>query len=176
MRILFFALWVPVAAVLSLAVARLAWRETRTLLVALLAGLIAAAGLLAYARSVDDTASAASRDRAYRAAQATRPGGAEDCLVKYVTCVHERAWSRLRQLIPADDRYYVQTGSGLIRFWTYTSLLPRIAVKDARDADWVVSYRHNPRTLGLSYSRMWTIGPVSTTGRRGAIVLAKVAR
>jgi hypothetical protein len=176
LRILFFALWVPVAAVGSLVVARLAWRESRSLLVAILAGVIAAAGLVAFPRAVDDTASAARRNHAYLAAQPTRPGGQEDCLVKYVNCVHERVWAELRQLIPAHDRYYVQTGSGLISFWTFTSLLPRIAVTDAQAADWVISFHHDPRTLGVRLARRWTLGPVFTKGRKQTIVLAKVAR
>jgi hypothetical protein len=175
-RIVFFALWVPVAVLSALIVARMAWRETRAPLVALLAGLIAAAGLVAFPRAVSDTASAASRNRAYRAAEATRRGGAEDCLVKYVTCVNRRVWAQLQQLIPEHDRYYVATEGGLIRFWTFTSLLPRIAVTHARDADWVIGYRLDPARLGLRYSRMWKLGPVSTKGPRHDIVLAEVKR
>lgn len=175
MRIVFFALWVPVAVLAALVVARLAWRETRTPLVALLAGVIAAAGLVSFPRALDDTASAARDGRAYRAAQQTRRGGYEDCLIKYATCVHERVWVRLRQLIPEHDRYYVLGDSALIRFWTFTSLLPRTAVTDAHDAGWVIAYRHDPHTLGLRYSRVWTIGPVFTKGPRETLVLAKVA-
>jgi len=73
-RIVFFALWVPVAVVAALAVARLAWRETRTPLVALLAAVIAAAGLVAFPRAVDDTVSAARTDRNVEIAQAQLSG------------------------------------------------------------------------------------------------------
>jgi hypothetical protein len=176
-RIVFFALWVPVAVVAALAVARLAWRETRTPVVAVLAAVIAAAGLVGFPRAVRDTASAARTDRSYDVAQSRRPDGPEDCLVKFVTCVNERVWAGLRSRIPPHDRYYVQTGSARIRFWTYTSLLPRIAVTDPRDADWIVSYRHDPRRLGIGIARTWTLGRVSTKKHdRATLVLGKVQR
>lgn len=177
MRIVFFALWVPAAVLAALVVARLAWRETRAPLVAVLAGVIAAAGLVALPRTVDDAASAARQNRRFDAAQSHRRGGPEDCLVKFITCVNGRVWEELARLIPADDSYYVQADSGRIRFFTYTSLLPRVATQHAHAADWVVSYRHNPATLGLRYSHEWKLGPVAAKGRdRGVIVLAKVAK
>lgn len=177
MRIVFFALWVPIAVVASLAVARLAWRQTRTPVVALLAALVAAAGLIAYPRAVRDTASAARTDRSFDIAQAHRAGGPEDCLVKFVTCVNERIWTELRARIPARDTYFVQTGSARIRFWTYTSLLPRIAVTDPRRADYVISYRHDPRALRVGIARTWTLGRVSTKKHaKGTLVLAQVKR
>jgi hypothetical protein len=176
-RIVFFALWVPVAVVASLAVARLAWRETRTPLVALLAALIAAAGLVAFPRAVLDAASAAHTDRNFDLAQSHRSGGPEDCLVKFVTCVDERVWAGLRREIPARDSYYVQTSSARIRFFAYTSLLPRIAVEDPRRAEWIVSYRHDPHGLGVGIARTWTFGPVSTKRHeRGTLLLARVKR
>jgi hypothetical protein len=176
LRILFFAVWVPVAVAGSLLIARLAWRESGSRWVGALAAVIAAAGLVAFPKAIDDTASAARSNHAYLAAQPARRGGHEDCLVKYITCVHEQVWARLRQLIPEHDRYYVQTGSGLISFWTFTSLLPRIAVTNVRDADWVIAFHHNPRQLGLRYSHEWTIGPVFTKGKKQTLVLAEVRR
>ncbi|MGH3009071.1 MAG: hypothetical protein ACRDLM_06640 [Gaiellaceae bacterium] len=177
MRIVFFALWVPVAVVASLAVARVTWRETRTPLVALLVAVIAAAGLVAFPRAVLDAASAARTDRNFDVAQSHRSGGPEDCLVKFVTCVNESVWADLRQDIPAHDSYYVQTSSARIRFFTYTSLLPRIAVQDPRRAEWIVSYRHDPHGLGVGIARTWMFGPVSTKQHeRGTLVLAKVKR
>lgn len=177
MRIVFFALWVPVAVVAALFVARSAWRETRTPVVALLAALIAAAALVSFPRTADDTFSTARRNHHYDVAQSRRAGGPEDCLVLYVTCVNERVWVALRARIPEHDTYYVQTGSARIRFWTYTSLLPRIAVKDKRAASWIVSYRHNPRGLGIPLARIWDLGRVSTQKHaRPTLVLAKVKR
>lgn len=174
-RILFFALWVPVAVVAALIVARLAWRETRTPVVALLAALVAAAALVAFPRTVHDTAAAARTNRSYDIAQSRRAGGPEDCLVLYVTCVNERVWIALRARMPADATYYVQTGSARIRFWTYTSLLPRIAVTNKRAAGWIVSYRHNPRSLGVPIARTWDLGRVSTQKHaRPTLLLSKV--
>jgi hypothetical protein len=176
LKILFFVLWIPVAVVASLAVARLARRESRMAGIALLAGAIALAGLVVYPRTVKDTAAAARRYERHRAAQPTREGGPEDCLTMNVhACVRERVWAELRQLIPRHARYYVQTNYGLIRFWTFTSLLPRIAVEDVHDADWVVSYRDDLSTLGVRYSQVRTLKPVYANGTY-TLVLAKVAR
>ena len=64
--------------------------------------------------------------------------------MNFRACVNDRVWGELRRTIPKDDRYYLQTNYGLVHFWTFTSLLPRIAVDDPRKADWIVSYRAEP--------------------------------
>ena len=87
----------------------------------------------------------------------------------------ERVWGELRRLIPKHDRYYLQTDYGLIHFWTFTSLLPRIAVDDVRDADWVISYRTDPHALGVRFSSVRTIRHVYVSGSY-SMLLAKVAR
>lgn len=177
MRIVFFALWVPVAVVAALLLARLAWRETRAPLVAVLAAFVAAAGLIVFPRAVVDTVSATRTNRNYDIAQAKLGAGRADCLVKFVTCVNERVWAELRQKIPAGEPYYVQTSSALIRFWTYTSLLPLTAVQDPRRADWIVSYRHDPHGLGIALARTWNLGRVSTKAHaKATLELAKVKR
>jgi hypothetical protein len=174
LKILFYAIWIPVVAAATFAAVMLAWRETRIVAAALLAGAIAFVGLVVYPRTIDDTAAAANRYERFRATQGTRPGGPVDCLIKLEKCVHERVWAELRRLIPEHDRYYVQAKNNLIAYWTFTSLLPRVAVASVHDADWVVSME-DPSTLGVRYSRMWTIRRVYSPGGQ-ELILAKVAR
>jgi hypothetical protein len=176
LEILFFVLWLPASIVAALVVFRLSRQETKVLPVAVLAGAIALAGLVVYPRTIKDTAAAAHRYERLWSANKNRPGGPWDCLTFNLhACVRERVWGELRQIIPKHDRFYVQTDYGLVRFWTFTSLLPRIAVEKPRDADWVISYRGDPRTLGLRYSKLHTIRHVYTNGAY-SIVVGKVAR
>jgi hypothetical protein len=176
LKIVFFALWIPVAVVAAFLVYRLSRRETGALPVALLAGAIALAGLVVFPRTIKDTAAAAHRYERHWSANKHRAGGPQDCLTaNFHACVRERVWSELRQLIPRRDRYYLQTDYGLIHFWTFTSLLPRIAVENVHDADWVVSYRADPRTLGVRFSSLRTIRHVYANGSYSMLV-GKVRR
>lgn len=176
LKILFFALWIPAAVVGSLLVFRLARSETRALPVALLAAAMTLAGLVVYPRTIKDTASAARRYERHWSANKHRADGPEDCLtMNFNACVRERVWGELRQRIPSNDRYYLQTNYGLVHFWTFTSLLPRIAVDDPRQADWIVSYRADPKALGVPLASRHTIRHVYTNGAY-SIVLAKVKK
>jgi hypothetical protein len=174
LKILFFVLWIPVAVVAALLVFRIARTETRVLPVALLAGAIALAGLVVYPRTIKDTAAAAHRFERHWSANKHRKDGPEDCLtMNFRSCVRDRVWGELRRRIPKHDRYYLQTNYGLVHFWTFTSLLPRIAVDDPKKADWIISYRADPRTLGVPLESLHTIRRVYTNGSY-SIVLARV--
>jgi hypothetical protein len=176
LKILFFVLWIPASIVAALVVFRLSRRETHTVAVALLAGALTLAGLVVYPRTIKATAASAHRYEQLWSTNKNRPGGAWDCLTFNLrTCVRESVWGELRRTIPKHDRYYVQTEYGLVRFWTFTSLLPRIAVERPRDADWVISYRGDPKTLGVRYSKLHTIRHVYASGAY-SIVLGKVAK
>jgi len=176
LKVLFFVLWLPASVVAALVVFRLSRQETKVLPVAVLAGAIALAALVVYPRTIKDTAEAAQRYERLWSANKNRPGGPWDCLTfNFHACVRESVWGELRRTIPEHDRFYVQTDYGLVRFWTFTSLLPRIAVEKPRDADWVISYRGDPRALGVRYSELHTIRHVYANGAH-SIVVGKVAR
>lgn len=176
LEIVFFVLWVPVAVAAAFVLYRLSRRETGVFSVAVLAGAIALAGLVVFPRTIKDTAAAAHRFERQWSANKNRPGGPQDCLTyNFHACVRERVWGELRQLIPTHDRYYLQTSYGLIHFWTFTSLLPRIAVENVHDADWVISYRADPKALGVHYSSLHTIRHVYANGSY-SMVVGKVAR
>jgi len=176
LKVLFFVLWLPASVVAALVVFRLSRQATKVLPVAVLAGAIALAGLVVYPRTIKDTAQAAQRYERLWSANKNRPGGPWDCLTfNFHACVRESVWGELRRTIPEHDRFYVQTDYGLVRFWTFTSLLPRIAVEKPRDADWVISYRGDPRALGVRYSELHTIRHVYANGAH-SIVVGKVAR
>jgi hypothetical protein len=176
LKILFFVLWIPVAVVASLLVFRIARSETRALPVAVLAAAIALAGLVVYPRTIKDTAAAAHRYEKLWSSNRHRKDGPQDCLtMNFKACVRDRVWGELRQRIPGHDRYYLQTDYGLVHFWTFTSLLPRIAVDDPKQADWVISYRADPKALGVPLESFHTIRHVYTNGSY-SIVLAKVKK
>jgi hypothetical protein len=176
LKIVFFVLWIPVGIVAAFVVYRLSRRETGALGVALLAAAIALAALVVLPRTVKDTAAAARHFERHWSANKHRAGGSQDCLTaNFHACVRERVWAELRQLIPERDRYYLQTTYGLIHFWTFTSLLPRIAVENARDADWVISYRADPKALGVRFSELHTIRHVYVNGSY-SMVVGKVVR
>jgi hypothetical protein len=176
LKILFFVLWIPASIVAALVVYRLSRRETGVLSVALLAGAITLAALVVYPRTIKDTAAAAQRYERHWSANKNRPGGPQDCLTaNFRACVRDRVWGELRELISRHDRYYIQTNYDLVHYWTFTSLLPRIAVDSVRDADWVISYRADPRALGVRYSSLRTIRHVYSNGAY-SIVVGKVAR
>ena len=176
LKIVFFVLWIPVAVAAAFVVFRLARRETGALPVALLAAAIALAGLVVFPRTVKDTAAAAHRYERLWSMNSHRKGGPKDCLTfNFHACVNERVWGELRQLIPKHDRFYLQTDYGLVHFWTLTSLLPRIAVADPRRADWVISYRADPKALGVRLGPLHTIQHVYASGSY-SIVAAQVMK
>ena len=176
LKVIFFVLWIPAAVLGSYLVFRLARTETRALPVALLAGAMTLAGLVVYPRTIKDTAAAAHRYEKHWSANKHRADGPEDCLTMNLrACVRDRVWGELRQKIPRHDRYYLQTNYGLVHFWTFTSLLPRIAVDDPRKADWIISYRADPKDLGVPLASSHTIRHVYTNGAY-SIVLAKVEK
>ena len=176
LKVLFFVLWIPVAVAAAYLVYRLARRETGALSVAILAGAIALAGLVVYPRTIKDTAAAAHRYERLWSTNKHRQGGPRDCLtMNFRACVNDRVWGELRRTIPKGDRYYLQTNYGLVHFWTFTSLLPRIAVDDPRKADWIVSYRADPKVLGVPLGPVRTIRHVYTNGAY-SILVARVKR
>jgi hypothetical protein len=176
LKILFFVLWVPAGIVAALLVFRLSRRETKVLSVAVLAAAVALAGLVVYPRTIKNTVSAAHRYERLWSTNRHRAGGPKDCLsFNFDTCVNERVWSQLRQLIPPHDRFYLETNYGLIHFWTFTSLLPRIAVDDPHKADWVIWYRANPARLGVRLGARHLIRHVYANGKY-SIVAAKVVK
>ena len=175
LKVLFFVLWIPVAVAAAYLVFRLARRETGVLSVAVLAGAIALAGLVVYPRTIKDTAAAAHRYEHLWSTNRHRQGGPRDCLtMNFRACVNDRVWGELRHEIPKSDRYYVQTNYGLVRFWTFTSLLPRIAVEHPKDAQWVIVYRANPDKLGVKLSKRRLIRHVYANGKYSLLV-GKVA-
>jgi hypothetical protein len=176
LEIVFFVLWIPVAIAAALVVYRLSRRGTGALGVALLAGAITLAALVVLPRTFKDTADAAQRFERFWSANKHPAGGPQDCLTaNFRACVRERVWSALRHLIPKHDRYYLQTDYGLIHFWTFTSLLPRIAVENVQDAGWVISYRGDPKVLGVRFSELHTIRHVYANGSY-SMVVGKVLR
>jgi hypothetical protein len=171
LKILFFVLWIPVAAAAALVVFRLARRETGAPAFALLAAATAVASLVVYPRTVKDTADAAGTFERLWSANGHRPGGPQDCLTANLNaCISEHVWDELRRIIPEHARFYLQTDYGLIHFWTFTSLLPRIAVDDVHKADWVISYRADPNALGVRFASLRTIRPVYANGSYSLLV------
>jgi hypothetical protein len=165
LKILFFVIWIPAAVVAGYVVYRIARGETKSLAVALLAAAIALAGLVVYPRTLKDTASAAHRAERLWSVNRHRAGGPKDCLTfNFNACVNDKAWAELRRLIPKHDRFYLQTNFGLVHFWTFTSLLPRIAVDDPKKADWVIWYRADPSKLGVRLGKRHVIRHVYTNG------------
>ena len=45
---------------------------------------------------------------------------------------------KLRALIPPGDTYRIKTHSARVEYWTFTSLLPRIAEPRGKSADWLI--------------------------------------
>jgi hypothetical protein len=165
LKIVFFVLWIPVAVAVAIVVFRLARRQTGALSVAVLASAIALGGLVVYPRTIKDTAAAAHRYEQLWSSNRHRKGGPKDCLTfNFHNCVNDRVWAQLRRLIPKHDRFYLQTNFGLVHFWTFTSLLPRIAVDDPRRADWVIWYRADPSRLGVRLGQVHTIRHVYANG------------
>ncbi len=166
LKILFFVVWIPVAAAAALVLFRLVRRETRVLSVALLSAAVALAGLVVFPRTIKDTASTAHRYEQLWSTNRHRMGGPKDCLTfNFHACVNDRAWAELRRLIPKHDRFYLQTDYGLVHFWTFTSLLPRIAVDDPHKADWVIWYRADPSKLGVRLGPRHVIRHVYANGK-----------
>ncbi len=174
LKVLFFVLWIPASIVAALVVFRLSKQETKTVSVALLAAAIALAGLVVYPRTLKDTIDATRRYEQLRSTNTTRAGGPLDCLTSnFESCVNDRAWAELRRLIPKQDNFYLDTSYLLVRYWTFTSLLPRIATDDPHRAKWVVWYRADPTKLGVRLGAHHLIRDVYADGRY-AISAAKV--
>lgn len=176
MNALLLVVWLPFAAFASVFVWRIAMRDTRSRAAAVLGAAMMFAALAVFPDTLRDTAAAARRFEKHRRAQDDRPEGPRECLTfNFNRCVRTRVMDEVRALIPEEERYYVQTDSGMVRFWSFTALLPRVAVGDPRDADWVLSYRADPRELGLRFSSGRTIRGVFANGRR-SLTVRRVAR
>lgn len=66
---------------------------------------------------------------------------------------------RIARRIPEQARYAIVLAPGadpditsVFRIWALTVLLPRVAVADARKAEWVVTFGASPARLGVSAS------------------------
>ena len=53
---------------------------------------------------------------------------------------------KLQALIPPGDTYRIQTHSARVEYWTFTSLLPRIAVARGAPADWLIVWKDRTAT------------------------------
>jgi hypothetical protein len=51
--------------------------------------------------------------------------------------VPARPFAQVRRIVPEDETFYV-AGNTRFRFWAFTSLLPRVAVADPFEADWLL--------------------------------------
>jgi hypothetical protein len=133
--------------------------------VAVLAAAIALAGLVVYPRTIKNTIDATQRYQQLRSTNQHRPAGPLDCLTSnFRSCVNDSAWAELRKLIPKNDRFYLDTTYLLVRYWTFTSLLPRIATDDPHEAQWVIWYRADPGKLGVRLGARHVIRNVYTNG------------
>jgi hypothetical protein len=63
---------------------------------------------------------------------------------------------RIARIVPRHATYVVVSDpaiesnlSGVIRIWTLVHLLPRVAVRDPKDAQWVISFGKRPAALGI---------------------------
>ena len=54
---------------------------------------------------------------------------------------------KLRALTPPGDTYRIKTHSARVEYWTFTSLLPRIAEPRGKNADWLI-VPHPPHGAG----------------------------
>jgi hypothetical protein len=170
-RALFLVVWLPLTAAAAFVVWRTAVRRLRSHAAAGVAAAIAAAGLLGFPEAARDAAASARRFEQHRRAQDDYAGGPRECLTNNLNrCVRARVMDEVASLIPEDERYYVDSRSGLIRFWAFTALLPRVAVASPSEAEWILSYRSDPAALPVRVRKVRTIAPVFANGARSLVV------
>jgi hypothetical protein len=83
--------------------------------------------------------------------------------------VHPEIFDNAAARIPAGDTYYVASAPGLdrttraaFRQWALGYLLPRAAVADPADAEWILTLGVRPSSVGPAVEQTWLMkGPVS---------------
>ena len=109
----------------------------------------------------------------------TLPGRIAERMGAYESFLDAASFDTIAAAIPPGDTYFVAStkeGGGLFFLpWARTALLPRIAVGDPHDADWLLTYGVDPRALGLEVEGVREI-PTSYGGSAPRTYLARVAR
>jgi hypothetical protein len=79
------------------------------------------------------------------------------------------AVDRAKSVIPPDATYFLdiasRKGGSAMRFWTRGWLLPRVAVDSPEKADWIISWRDDPRRLGIPLAEVRNVGPKTWVAR-----------
>lgn len=78
--------------------------------------------------------------------------------------LHPELFDNAAALIPEGDRYYLAPSPELPSAmrsafveWSLGYLLPRIAVSDPEDADWILTLGVDPETVGPELSQVWVV-------------------
>ncbi|MEO8289672.1 MAG: hypothetical protein ABI649_01590 [Gaiellaceae bacterium] len=154
--------WQVVVVGAALLVWRLARREAPSRAFAFLAAAILAAGLATFPLQLARAAKGARDARRIGPRAAELFGGAGRSF-------SVNSVERARQAIPPDATYFLDVaprqGGSAMRFWTRGWLLPRIAVDSPEEADWIVSWREDPRRLGIPLAEVRMVGPRTWVAR-----------
>lgn len=154
--------WQVVVVAAALLVWRLARQEHGSRAFALLAAAILAAGLATFPLQLARAAKGARDAKRIGPQAAELFGGAGRSF-------SVNAVERAAKAIPADATYYLDVapreGGSAMRFWTRGRLLPRIAVDSPEQADWILSWREDPRRLGLPLGEVRNVGPKTWVAR-----------
>ena len=73
-------------------------------------------------------------------------------IAAYENNLDGRSFDVVAGLMPRDAVFYVATSDperGNFSLWALSALLPRVAVSDPKQADWLLTQGIDPRTLGL---------------------------
>jgi len=78
--------------------------------------------------------------------------------------VHPEIFDNAKARIPPGDTYYLDpsdkveyTSRSAFRLWALGYLLPRVAVSNPEEADWIVTLGVDPRTVGPPVSKVWLL-------------------
>jgi len=121
---------------------------------------------------------------AYRIVQDLRyttaiPGRVAERMGAYEGFLDGAAFDLVVAAIPPGDTFYAEfvKEQGGLNFlpWAQTALLPRIAVADPGEADWILTYGVDPRRVGVRVEDVREI-PTSYGDRSPEMYLARVAR
>ena len=92
-------------------------------------------------------------------------GSTAERIGAYENYLDATIFDELLARIPSSDRYYVRVSDTVrpesaayaFHVWGLTWLLPRRAVTDPEDADWLVTWGVDPYDVGVELSRVWRI-------------------
>jgi hypothetical protein len=88
------------------------------------------------------------------------------------------AFDRVAAIIPEGDTFFTAAapvaGAGEFEPWSRVTLVPRIPVRNAVDADWVVTLGIDPHTFGIPLEKVRVIP--TTYGKKATVYVARVAR